>query len=149
MNQSVYKTKLTRCFETQLTRCFAGLRPAVLLKKCFPVKFAKFLRTVYFREHIQWLLLQRQDKTFRNFLLHVLNHTLCIHVFIFHTLCIHVFTHLCIHTTYLYVPSTIGFYFYAQLCSNVLFSALSMIIFDKTFSVKLKYWLYMEIFSPC
>ena len=40
----------------------AGLRPASLLKKrlwhrCFPVKFAKFLRTTFFIEHILWLLL--------------------------------------------------------------------------------------------
>ena len=40
----------------------AGLRPAALLKKsfwhrCFPVNFAKFLRTPFFTEHLQWLLL--------------------------------------------------------------------------------------------
>ena len=40
----------------------AGLRPATLLKKrlwhrCFPVKFAKFLRTPFFIEHLWWLLL--------------------------------------------------------------------------------------------
>ena len=38
------------------------LRPATLLKKrlwhrCFPVKFAKFLRTPFFTEHLWWLLL--------------------------------------------------------------------------------------------
>ena len=37
-------------------------RPATLLKKrlqhrCFPVKFAKFLRTPFFSEHLCWLLL--------------------------------------------------------------------------------------------
>ena len=26
---------------------------------CFPVNFAKLLRTAYFREHIPWLLLER------------------------------------------------------------------------------------------
>ena len=36
--------------------------PAALLKKrlwhrCFPVNFAKFLRTLFFTEHLQWLLL--------------------------------------------------------------------------------------------
>ena len=36
-------------------------KPATLLKKrlrhrCFPVKFARFLRTPFFTEHLQWLL---------------------------------------------------------------------------------------------
>ena len=40
----------------------AGLRPATLLKKrlwhrCFPVNFAKFSRTTFFKEHLRWLLL--------------------------------------------------------------------------------------------
>ena len=40
----------------------ADLRPATLLKKrlwhrCFPVNFAKFLRTPIFTEHLWWLLL--------------------------------------------------------------------------------------------
>ena len=40
----------------------AGLGPATLLKKklwhwCFPVNFAKFLRTPFFTEHLRWLLL--------------------------------------------------------------------------------------------
>ena len=39
----------------------AGLRPATLLKKrprhsCFPVNFAKFLRTLFLTEHLRWLL---------------------------------------------------------------------------------------------
>ena len=38
----------------------AGLRPATLFKKrlwhrCFPVIFAKFLRTLFFIEHLPWL----------------------------------------------------------------------------------------------
>ena len=38
----------------------AGLNPATLLKKrllhrCFPVSFAKFLRTLVFIEHLWWL----------------------------------------------------------------------------------------------
>ena len=42
----------------------AGLRPAILLKKklwhrCFPVNFSKFLRSPFFIEHLQWLLLIR------------------------------------------------------------------------------------------
>ena len=41
----------------------AGLSPATLLKKrpwhwCFPVKFAKFLRTPFLTAHLQWLLLR-------------------------------------------------------------------------------------------
>ena len=41
----------------------ADLRLATLLKKrlrhrCFPVSFAKFLRTPFFTEHLQWLLLK-------------------------------------------------------------------------------------------
>ena len=40
----------------------AALRPATLLKKslwhrCFPLNFAKFLRTPFFMEHLCWLLL--------------------------------------------------------------------------------------------
>ena len=40
----------------------ASLRPATLLKKslwhkCFPVNFAKFLRTSFVTEHLRWLLL--------------------------------------------------------------------------------------------
>ena len=40
----------------------AGRQPANLSKKslrhrCFPVNFAKFLRTSFFIEHIRWLLL--------------------------------------------------------------------------------------------
>ena len=39
-----------------------GLRPATLLKKrprrrCFPVKFAKILRTPFLIEHLRWLFL--------------------------------------------------------------------------------------------
>ena len=39
------------------------MAPATLLKKrlwrrCFPVNFAKFLRTPYFTEHLRWLLLE-------------------------------------------------------------------------------------------
>ena len=42
---------------------FAGVMPATLLKKrvcqrCFPVNFAKFLRTPFFLEHLWWLLLE-------------------------------------------------------------------------------------------
>ena len=41
----------------------ADLRPVTLLKKrlwnrCFPMKFAKFLRTPFFKEHLCWLLLK-------------------------------------------------------------------------------------------
>ena len=41
----------------------AGFRPVTLLKKrlwhrCFPVNFAKFLRTPFFTEHLRWLPLK-------------------------------------------------------------------------------------------
>ena len=44
----------------------AGLRAATLLKKslwhrCFPVNFAKFLRTPFFTEHLRWLLLNSKN----------------------------------------------------------------------------------------
>ena len=40
----------------------SGVRPATLIRKtlwyrCFPVNFAKFLRTPFFKEHLWWLLL--------------------------------------------------------------------------------------------
>ena len=42
------------------------LRPATLLKKrlwhrCFPVNFAKFLKTPFLTEHFQWLLLKNLE----------------------------------------------------------------------------------------
>ena len=44
-----------------------GLGPAALFKKrlrhrCFPVNFAKFLRTTFFKEHLQRLLLKMSVK---------------------------------------------------------------------------------------
>ena len=57
-------TKFTENYLCQrlLFRKAAGLRPATLLKKslchrCFPVNFAKFLKTRFFTEHLRWLLL--------------------------------------------------------------------------------------------
>ena len=50
-----------------------GLRPATLFKKrlwyrCFTVNFAKFLRTRFLKEHLQWLLLFVEDAIpLRNF----------------------------------------------------------------------------------
>ena len=43
----------------------AGLTPAILLKnilwhKCFRVNFANFLRTLFFTEHLWWLLLYKE-----------------------------------------------------------------------------------------
>ena len=43
----------------------AGLRPAILLKKrlwhrCFPVNFAKLLRTPFLTEHLRWLIMDLQ-----------------------------------------------------------------------------------------
>ena len=45
----------------------AGLRPATLLKKklwgkCFPLNFAKFLRTPFFTEHLWWLPLYKNHR---------------------------------------------------------------------------------------
>ena len=69
--KSVLKTfaKLTR---KHLCRSFffnkvASLRPAILFKKrlqysCFPVNFAKFSRTLFFNEHLWWLLLIKLRK---------------------------------------------------------------------------------------
>ena len=53
----------------------AGLRPATLLKKrlwhrCFPVHFAKFLKTNFLTEHLRWLLLHElatEESTFTYF----------------------------------------------------------------------------------
>ena len=47
----------------------AGLRSAILLGKrlwhrCFPVNFAKFLRTPFLKEHLWWLLLNLQESAF-------------------------------------------------------------------------------------
>ena len=46
----------------------SGLRPATLPKKrpwhrCFPVNLAKFLRTLFLTEHLQWLLLELANET--------------------------------------------------------------------------------------
>ena len=43
---------------------FAGLKAYSFIKKilqhkCFPVKFAKFLRTPFLTEHLEWLLLDQ------------------------------------------------------------------------------------------
>ena len=57
-----YTEKYAFSVKKELTN-ISGLRPATLLKKrlwhkCFPVNFAKFLRTPFLTEHFQWLLLQ-------------------------------------------------------------------------------------------
>ena len=50
--------------------------PKSLWHKCFPVNFAKFLRTTFFTEHLRWLLLfppiyiEPPDKVFNLFLFH-------------------------------------------------------------------------------
>ena len=49
-------------YQSLLFNKVAGLRPATLLKKrlwhrCFPVNFAKFLRTPISIEQLKWLLL--------------------------------------------------------------------------------------------
>ena len=49
-----------------------GMRPATLLKKrpwhrCFPVNFAKFLRTPFLTEHLQWLALNLRSSNLNLF----------------------------------------------------------------------------------
>ena len=48
-------------WQSLLFNKIAGLRTATLLTKrlwhrCFPVNFAKFLRTLFLTEHLRWLL---------------------------------------------------------------------------------------------
>ena len=52
----------------------AALRPATLLKKrlwhrCFPVNFAKFLRTAFIKEHLWWRFLIKGLFVLQNWLL--------------------------------------------------------------------------------
>ena len=61
-------TKLTgkhRCQSFFFCKSHLFLRPATLLKqrlwhRCFPVNFAKFLRTPFLTEHLRWLLLNEE-----------------------------------------------------------------------------------------
>ena len=51
-----------QCDEEQIRVTHFSMRPVTLLKKrlwhrCFPVNFAKFLRTPFLAEHLWWLLL--------------------------------------------------------------------------------------------
>ena len=63
-----------------------GLKPSTLLKKrlwhrCFPVNFAKFLRTPFLTDHFRWLLLQITCKIFStqcSFTDHCLKHRIAI-----------------------------------------------------------------------
>ena len=45
-------------------RNFATLLKERLWHSCFPVNFAKFLRTLFLKEHLRWLLLYAQDYYF-------------------------------------------------------------------------------------
>ena len=60
---SSLKTLLKAAVKIEVQRCsIKGVRPATLLKKrlwhrCFPVNFAKFLRTSFIIDHLWWLLL--------------------------------------------------------------------------------------------
>ena len=88
--QKLKVTFLHGCFSRFL---FKLLRPATLLMKrlwhrCFPVNFAKFLRTALFIEYLWWLLLHTQQKvkneycllfTF-NFLIILLDTVPCVHL---------------------------------------------------------------------
>ena len=60
-------SKENNCARNSFFNKVAGLRRATLLKKslwhwCFPVNFAKFLRTSFFKEHLRWLLLGAVSK---------------------------------------------------------------------------------------
>ena len=62
----VRKCSAKKMFLEIVLRC---LKPATLLKKrhwhrCFPVNFAKFLRTPFLTEHLRWLLLKYDMKKF-------------------------------------------------------------------------------------
>ena len=62
----VAEAVVQRC---SIKKVFLEIRPATLLKKrlwhkCFPVNFAKFLRTPFFIEQPWWLLLELQIVTF-------------------------------------------------------------------------------------
>ena len=48
------KTSRTPFLQNTSSSCFCQKR---LQRKCLPVKFAKFLRTSFFTEHLWWLLL--------------------------------------------------------------------------------------------
>ena len=59
------KSHENNCARVSFLIKFAGLRPKTLLKKrpwhrCFPVSFAKFLRTPIFTEHLRQLLLKKE-----------------------------------------------------------------------------------------
>ena len=45
-------------FSITLQACFIKKR---LRNRCFPVNFAKFLRTPFYIEHLRWLLLQMEN----------------------------------------------------------------------------------------
>ena len=52
----------TKAMKHHVMGCLEDESPATLLKKslwhrCFPMNFAKFLRTPFFTEHLWWLLL--------------------------------------------------------------------------------------------
>ena len=62
--------KFTEKHQSLFFNKVAGLRSATLLKNrlwqaCFPVNFAKFLRTPFFTEHSQWLLLEWMNISFK------------------------------------------------------------------------------------
>ena len=60
--QSLFFNKVARLMPATLLKKRLWLRPATLLKKrllhrCFPVNFAKFLRTPFLTEYLRWMLL--------------------------------------------------------------------------------------------
>ena len=44
--------------ESLFNKKLAGLKEKILKHSCFPVKFAKILRTPFFTDQLQWLLLK-------------------------------------------------------------------------------------------
>ena len=65
-NSSFYRTPLMLLL--YLFNTVAGLKTSNIIKsrlqhKCFPVKFAKVLRTTFFTEHLWWLLLNKSNKS--------------------------------------------------------------------------------------
>ena len=57
------KTHRKHLFQSLFFTKDAGLRPAILLnrrlwRRCFPVSFAKFLRTPFLKLHLWWLILE-------------------------------------------------------------------------------------------
>ena len=62
MLQKIHAHLLVSNIQKQVTR--GGLR---LQRRCFPVRFAKFLGRPFFREHLRWLLLAEAAWSFKRY----------------------------------------------------------------------------------